>query len=145
MSKFTIYHDLTIKAFPTKVFDGISNPVLLDEWWTETCKGNASIGAEYELGFTQNCVWHAKVTNLKPNQEFELQIFNSHEDWDDTMVGFVLEDKGDLTKLSFYHSEWKNQNEHFRISSYCWAVYLRILKGYLEKGIQVPYAERDNV
>ncbi|MGB3174584.1 MAG: hypothetical protein WBB12_12060 [Saprospiraceae bacterium] len=34
------------------------------------------------------------------------------------------------------------QSKHFRVTSYCWAIYLKVLKGYLEKGIQVKYEER---
>lgn len=97
------------------------------------------------LGFTHNCYWYGKVTRLSQDREFELLIFNSQEDWDNTRVGFTLEERGDTTKLSFCHVDWRSINEHFRISSYCWAVYLRVLKGFLEKGIRVPYKDRDSV
>lgn len=145
MSRFSIYHDLIIKAEISQVFKGISAPELLNEWWTDTCKGELALGGEFELGFTQSCIWHGRVTKLTTNKKFELLIVNSHEDWDDTKVGFVLDEKNNATKICFYHSDWKNLNEHFRISSYCWAVYLRILKGYLEKGIRVAFKERDEV
>ena len=35
--------------------------------------------------------------------------------------------------------------EHFRISSYCWAMYLRVLKRGVEFGEAVPYKDRLNV
>ncbi|MBX7152138.1 SRPBCC domain-containing protein [bacterium] len=142
---YAIYHDLIIKAPVNKVFGGVSTPKLLDEWWTQTCKNAAGKDNVFELGFTPNCIWYGKVIKHVPNSEFELLIFDSHNDWNDTAVGFILNDKGGTTRLSFYHSNWKEVNEHFRISSYCWAVYLRVLKGYLEKGIRIPYHERDNV
>lgn len=145
MSVYSIYHDLKIYAPISKVFEGVSSPALLNEWWTNDCKGECKIGSEYELRFSQNCVWFARVTKMIQNREFELLMFNSHEDWDDTKIGFHLENIGDVTKLRFYHSDWNNLNEHFRISSYCWAVYLRILKGYLEKGIRIAYDERDSI
>ncbi len=37
------------------------------------------------------------------------------------------------------------QFEHYRISCYCWAMYLRILKRYLEHGETVQYARRLDV
>jgi hypothetical protein len=43
------------------------------------------------------------------------------------------------------HRAHGHQSEHYRISCYCWAMYLRILKRYLEHGEQVPYAKRLDV
>jgi uncharacterized protein YndB with AHSA1/START domain len=141
----TIFHDVKINAPINKVFEGVTSPSLLNEWWTYKCNGVLQLEGEYQLDFTGGCIWYARVTNFIPNHEFELTMFNSQEDWDGTKVGFILEDKENSTKLRFYHSGWKEVNEHFRISSYCWAVYLRILKGFLEKGIRVPYQNRDGV
>ena len=141
----SILHDLQINASPEKVFEGISSPSLLDEWWTKNSKGVPAINEIYELYFSPEYVWKGKVTKYISPNEFELEIFDSHPDWDNTKVGFHISGENNNTKLSFYHSDWKQANEHFRISSYCWASYLRILKGYLEKGIRVPYEERDIV
>ena len=69
-------------------------------------------------------------------------MFDCDKDWEETKVGFIVEDSENSTKLRFYHSDWKNLNEHFRISSYCWAVYLRVLKVFFEKGIRIPYNQR---
>lgn len=137
-----ILHDLIIRASLKKVYDGISQPALLDEWWTNDCTGTASLGSLYRLGFTPDCVWSAEVTDCVPNHSFELRIFDTHTDWDETRVRFKLASDGDYTKLQFCHSGWRDENEHFRVSSYCWAIYLKVLKGYLEKGIRVKYDER---
>jgi hypothetical protein len=42
----------------------------------------------------------------------------------------------------FYHLCWPEANEHWRVSNYCWAMYLRILKRYLESGESVAYEKR---
>jgi uncharacterized protein YndB with AHSA1/START domain len=141
----TIFHDLYIEAPVAKVFEGISSPALLDEWWTNKCKGVPKTGEEYELWFTPQYIWQATVTKCVPNKEFELIVHDSDIDWDGTKVGFIVQEKGTGTKLQFYHSHWKEANEHFRISSFCWATYLRILKRFLEKGERVPYEQRDYV
>ena len=49
------------------------------------------------------------------------------------------------TQVRFYHAGWNSVTEHFRISTYCWAMYLRILRRNLEFGEQVPYSERLSV
>jgi hypothetical protein len=33
-------------------------------------------------------------------------------------------------------------NEHYRISTFCWAMYLRLMKKAIETGEVVPYAVR---
>ncbi|MBK8405323.1 MAG: SRPBCC domain-containing protein [Saprospiraceae bacterium] len=78
-------------------------------------------------------------------QEFELTMQTSDQDWDGSKVGFRLTDKNNVTEIQFYHTGWKEANEHYRISNYCWAMYLRLLKRCLEFGEFVPYADRLNV
>lgn len=43
------------------------------------------------------------------------------------------------------HTGWADAGEHFRISSYCWAAYLRLLRLYVEEGQIAPYEKRLNV
>jgi hypothetical protein len=57
-------------------------------------------------------------------------------------VGFLLQEKDGLTQVSFHHTGWPENNEHYRISCYCWAMYLRLLKRYVEYGEVVPYEDR---
>jgi len=63
-------------------------------------------------------------------------------DWLGTRVGFRLEGRADTTRVGFYHTGWPTPNEHWRISCYCWAMYLRILWRHLEHGEEVPYERR---
>lgn len=139
----TIYHDLWIQAPVEKVFEAVTKPELLNEWWTLQCEGQPITGSVYKLIFSPEYIWHGKVTQHIHDLAFELEIVDSHPDWDGTLVGFVIKEQSNGSKLQFTHARWKKLNEHFRASSYCWAVYLRILKGFLEKGIRVPYEERD--
>jgi hypothetical protein len=57
-------------------------------------------------------------------------------------VGFSLESSGSSTKVHFYCKGWPLLNEHHRISCYCWAMYLRILRRYVEYGEIVAYEDR---
>jgi hypothetical protein len=61
-------------------------------------------------------------------------------------VGFALEDLGNgRTWVRFHHTGWPDASEHYRTSSHCWALYLRILRRFVEHGETVPYADRLNV
>jgi uncharacterized protein YndB with AHSA1/START domain len=140
-----IFQDFPIKAPRDRVYQAVSTPVGLDTWWTKRSAGKPMEGAEYELWFGPDYDWRAKVTRCAAPGEFELQMVAADDDWLDTRVGFRLEDKGGTTWVKFYHTGWPSQNEHFRISCHCWALYLRILRRHLENDELVPYEDRLNV
>ena len=66
----------------------------------------------------------------------------AHEDWIGTHIGVELEEQGKKTLVHFRHLGWPKANAHWRASCYCWAMYLRVLKRYLEHGETVPFGER---
>ncbi|MFQ5690729.1 MAG: SRPBCC domain-containing protein [Gemmatimonadota bacterium] len=137
-----ILHDFPIKAPLDRVFQTVSTPRGLDRWWTERSEGTPVEGAEYELWFGPQYDWSAKVTRCVSDSEFELKLLRAHQDWIGTRVGFRLETRGDATWVQFHHTGWPSADEHYRISCNCWAMYLRILRRYLEHGESVPYARR---
>jgi len=137
-----IFHHFPIKASVQKVFDGVATPVGLDAWWTLRSSGKPVIGEKYELFFGAAYDWRAVVTKRIRNEEFELQMTGADKDWQGTRVGFCLENKNGVTHVRFYHSGWTEANEHFRASSYCWAMYLRLLKRHIELGEFVKYETR---
>lgn len=140
-----ILYDFPIHAAPKRVFDAVSRPEGLDQWWTEQAAGSPEIGNEYRLGFGPPYDWRAVVTQCEPPSVFELKLTESDADWEGTLVGFYLVGKQGSTSVRFYHTGWPAENEHFRISGFCWAMYLRILRRYLEHGEIVPYDQRLDV
>ena len=76
---------------------------------------------------------------------FELQLTDAMPDWVGSRVRFEIEPPAagsELTTLRFAHLGWPEVSEHYRISSFCWAMYLRLMKKAIETGEVVPYAER---
>ena len=74
---------------------------------------------------------------------FELQITEAHPDWMAARVGCELSPEGnEATCVRFYHPGWPEQNENWRISCFCRAMYLRILRRNLEYGETVEYERR---
>lgn len=140
-----IFHHFPINTPVQKVFDGVATPAGLDAWWTLRSSGKPAIGQEYELYFGETYDWRAVVTKCVRNEEFELQMTGADKDWLETRVGFRLENKNDITQVRFYHAGWPYANEHFRTSSYCWAMYLRLLKRHIEFGEFVKYEVRLDV
>jgi len=137
-----ILQDFAIKADAGLVFAAVSSPEGLDRWWTETCSGQAEPGASFELGFGPGYQWRAEVTRCSPPAQFELTLRQADADWTGTRVGFELSPVPGGTRVRFYHCGWPIENDHFRVSCHCWALYLRLLRRYLEHGETVPYAAR---
>ncbi len=137
-----ILHDFLIKAPAARVFQAVSTPAQLDQWWTKRSAGQPTQGAEYELWFGPQYDWRARVTHCVPSKAFEFEIVRAVEDWTGTRVGFQLASADGATQVRFHHLGWPKLSEHYRVSCYCWAMYLRVLKRYLEHGERVPYEQR---
>ena len=56
-----------------------------------------------------------------------------------------LAPQDDMTLVRFRHAGWPSENAHYFTSCYCWAMYLRILKRFVEHGETVPYESRLDV
>jgi len=142
-----IFHTFTINASADKVFKDISTENGLDNWWTKTSQAHPKLGATYTLDFGPGYIWKAVVTKFEENKAFEMQMTDAHSDWLKTKIGLILnEEQGkNITEVNFYHTGWPENNEHYRISCYCWAMYLRILKRFEEFGEQISYEERLSV
>jgi len=141
----TIFHDFEVKASAEAVFEVMATPQGLDRWWTKHSSGKPEIGEEYELNFGPGYDWKAVVSELLPGIGFEWTMLASDPDWEGTTIGFLLEEGKDSVKVRFYHRGWPSENEHFRGSCYCWAMYLRLVKRWLEKGEEYPFEVRLSV
>ena len=140
---FSIYHDLVIKVSKEKVFDAITNPTHLNNWWTLKSSGKPILNSEYNLNFTDEYNWFCKVSKVEKNKYFYLSMTVSSEDWQSTTFGFELKETQNGTLVKFSHLGWKKCNSEFRNSSFCWAILLNNLKRYLEKGDIIPFEERN--
>lgn len=140
---FNIYHSLIINASAQQVFDAITLPKHLNNWWTLKCVGTPKLNSEYNLNFTDTYNWYGKVSSCILNKSFYIKMTKSDPDWEDTTFGFELEEVDNGTLLKFSHENWQKLNHHFKHSSFCWAMLLHGLKDYLEKGIIIPFEKRN--
>ncbi len=136
-----IFHHFPISAPLPQVLHAVSSPEGLDAWWTKSSSGEPRQQSEYTLDFGPEHKWRAVVTH-SGNTKFELELTQAQEDWLGTRVGFVLEERDGTTQVRFHHVGWPEANEHYHGSCYCWAMYLRLLKRYVEHGEIVPYESR---
>ena len=139
---FNILHDIEINTTKDKVFEYISNPFHLNNWWTKSSEGKADLGERYRFYFTPEYDWFAEVSKINSPEQIEFKMTKSDEDWDPTSFGFHLSDTINGTLLSFYHNNWQSQNHHYRRTNCCWALLLKGLKDYCEQEIIVPFEKR---
>jgi uncharacterized protein YndB with AHSA1/START domain len=145
MMPHTILHDVHIRADISSVFDSITEPKHLNNWWTKKCSGVAEKGSKYNLYFTEEFDWYGEVTNCVPDKSFAITMTKSDADWDYTTFGFEIESIDEsITRLRFYHKDWKDTNHHYRRTSYCWALLLNNLREYLEVGTIIPFENRSD-
>ena len=138
----SIYFSFIINSDKASVYDAVSHPDHLINWWPLKCSGIPKIGEVYNFNFTDEYDWYAKVTSCEQDDHIHFKMTKSDADWNPTTFGFKLKEKENGTCLNFFHKDWPELNNHFKHSSFCWAMLLNGLKDYLEKGIVIPFEER---
>lgn len=103
---YNIYHNLVIGTSPKDVFDAVSQPKHLDNWWSLKFSGKPELGAEYNLNFTDEYNWFCKVSEFKKNQFIYFKMTKSDNDWNPTTFGFDLEEHDCGTLVKFSHLNW---------------------------------------
>ena len=140
---YGIYHDFVIDAPISKVFNAISDPEHLVNWWPLTCSGIPEIGTTYNFNFTSKYDWYGKVFKIETDKSFYIKMTKSNEVWNPTTFGFDIIKVTDKVEVRFSHTGWTSINEEYRQSSFCWAMLLNGLKNYIEKGVVIPFEERE--
>jgi len=139
---YGIYHDVYIEKTADQVFSAITMPEKLILWWPKTCNGYPELNTRYKYYFSPEYDWEAEVVELKVNHRIFFKMVDSDEDWDPTTFGYILIPHKEGTMLQFSHTGWQQRNHAFRRTSFCWAILLKGLKNFLEKGIIIPFPER---
>ena len=138
-----ILHRFHIEASPEKVFDAFCLPEGLNSWWTLRSSGNPEEKNSYNFFFSPEYDWHAEVIHVNPKRELTWRMTGAMEDWMNTEIGFRLTPENSGTAVLFFHNGWKEPSDHFAITNFCWGQLLNGLKLYVEKGIIIPFEERN--
>lgn len=120
----------------------VSEPEKLNIWWTSSCIGAPNEGEIYSMQFGPDYKWKAKVTGIDAPNCIQFLMLEADKDWIDTKIDFRLKTEDDWVSILFEHSGWSEISDHYLMSSYCWAMYLRLIKRYLEAGEVIPYEKR---
>jgi uncharacterized protein YndB with AHSA1/START domain len=142
-----IEHEFVVAAPIAQVFACFSTPDGLSAWWTSTARVDARPGGISHFGFDATHQWSGVLRVFEPPHAIEWEMTETapSPDWLGTRVGAQLSAEGANTRLHFHHRGWRGVTQHARVSSFCWATYLRLLARYCTLGEVVPYGRRDDL
>jgi uncharacterized protein YndB with AHSA1/START domain len=142
-----ISHELVIPAPIDRVFACVSTADGLNAWWTETASAEPRLAGGYAFGFGPSYQWRGVVVVYDAPRviEWEMTETAPFDDWQRTRVRVELSTESVGTRLVFSHRGWPSASQHYRISSFCWAQYLRLLARHAVSGEIVPFANRNDL
>lgn len=77
---YSIFHNLIINGTPQEIFNAVSQPKHLNNWWTLKCTGKPEMDAEYNLFFTSEYDWYGKVSKCIKDESFHISMTKSDLD-----------------------------------------------------------------
>jgi len=133
-------HFIGAKYTKEEMFNAISKPSGLEEWWATKAEGINEEGETLFLTFDNLTTLKFKYDEIIPNDKLVLTCFDSFKSWDKTQLVFEIIEKDNQAFLTQTH---QNINPHdiesLTYFSSKWTVYLLSLKQYLETGAGTPY------
>ena len=136
-----INHYLVINANISIVYEAISTEKGLAAWWTTKTMAKPEVGFVNEFRFGEGELKQLRVTKLKPEAYVEWLSVGGDDEWQDTKIGFQLENKDDKTILRFSHSDWRAMTDYYGTCNFHWGLFLNSLKKLCETGKGNPYPD----
>jgi len=134
-----IWHELFFNVSPQKLYDAITDPKKLAQWWTTDVRGTSHLGKSLEFGFG-GLSQEMLVSDLKPGKLVRWTATEKGlSDWAGTFLEFKIFRQDDLTYLHFRHSNWREGAEMYAQCNTDWAFYLLSLREFVEKGKGRPF------
>ncbi|MBW3619990.1 MAG: SRPBCC domain-containing protein [Actinobacteria bacterium] len=137
-----ILHRVGITVPRDEVFEALTAPARLAQWWTEDTHGDGDEGGVLAFRFGATGGFDMKVLEVVPEERVLWEVIDGPEEWIGTQVSFDLRTAGDFTIVLFAHRDWREPGEFMHHCSTKWATFLMSLKALLETGTGAP-APRD--
>lgn len=138
------FHNYIVNVSKENFFEAVSTPTGLNNWWTLQCSGFPKLNEVYNLNFTDEYNWFAKISKIEVNQFIEFSMLEAKEEWLPTQFGFKLTKiDSNQTEIEFYYTNWTAISKEYKVASFFWAMLLKQLKNYLETRIITPFEKRN--
>ena len=134
-----IWHELFFKVSPQTLYEAITDPTQLSQWWTTDVRGTSHTGKYLEFGFGET-IQQMLVSDLEPGKLVRWTATEKGlSDWAKTVLAFKIFSKDELTYLHLHHSNWREDAEMYAQCNTDWAFYLLSLREFVEKGKGRPF------
>ena len=134
-----IWHELFFNVSLHELYEAITDPKKLAQWWTTDVRGTSVPGKYLEFGFggfSQEML----VSDLESGKLVRWTATEKGlSDWAGTRLEFKVFRRNDLTYLHLRHSNWKEEAKMYAQCNTDWAFYLLSLREYVETGKGRPF------
>jgi uncharacterized protein YndB with AHSA1/START domain len=129
-----ILHRIGVVAPLDEVYEAITTPQGLAEWWTTDTVGKNEVGGELAFRFGDVGGFDMEILELDPAGRVRWLVIDGPEEWIGTEVDWKLEQREDWTIVLFKHQGWREPVEFMHHCSTKWASFLMSLKELVETG-----------
>lgn len=134
-----IWHELFFNVTPQELYEALTDPEKLAQWWTTDVRGISQLGEYLEFGFG-GLIQEMLVTDLEPGKLVQWKATESGlPDWVGTILEFKIFRRDGLTYLHLHHSNWHDDAPMYAQCNTDWAFYLLSLREFVENGNGRPY------
>ena len=136
-----IMHQVRIQATPERVYQALTLPAEIRQWWTRDAELDATVGGKGEFAFSDRKVrTTVRIDDLKADARvaWKTTASNAPGGWNGTMIEFDLRADERATVLSFAHRGFAAADDGYARVTAGWGHYLLSLQQYLETGKGMP-------
>ena len=133
-------HFIGAKTNKGDMYDAITRPEMLQQWWASSAEGDVKPGATLFLTFADLTILKFRYDEMIPDRRLFLTCYDSFKSWNNTQLVFEIEQKDKQVFLTHTHQNIPNDDvESLVYFTSKWTVYLLSLKQFLETGKGTPY------
>ncbi len=135
-----IWHELHLHASPRAVYEALTDPKKIANWWTTDTRGKSAVGEKLEFWFCGQLAAEIVVTALEPDARVRWRVTDRGiDEWTDTEISFEIFRRDNKTILHLLHSKWRDTAKMFPECSMHWAIFLLSLKEFVDAGRGRPH------
>jgi uncharacterized protein YndB with AHSA1/START domain len=134
-----IKHRVGIKSSVQDLWEAITNPAKISNWWSSFASGSAQTGSNLHLTFDGLVTLSFTVIDCVKDRLLHLQNTGGPGAWDTSHLVFELSEDVEQTFLVLKHYNPDSSEDDFQFFMTKWPIFLVSLKSYLETGEGRPY------
>jgi uncharacterized protein YndB with AHSA1/START domain len=134
-----IIEELTIAVAPERIFNAITEPDEIVQWWSDEARVKPEVGSLGEFRFRPPAgVLQFEVAELEQDKKVHWFSRQGPPQWAGTSVIWQLAPVQGGTRVAFTHEGFAQVDESFERTRGNWNYFLDSLKSYLETGTGTP-------